>query len=150
MLGDKRYNLGAIIARRLHLNTKDGDLFGGIYATRLAKYLGVPIRGYDIEFPPAFLDYEAMVRYQFLKRNGQILQYRLIFDRQHAILVTLPAPTFFNFQANGRYFITREEANEYQRTAEAARLHAGALQAVADASQYNPNYNFGYPPGQWS
>ena len=68
-LGDKRYNLGAIIARRLHLNAKDGDLFGGIYATRLANYLGVHIRGYDIELPPAFLDYEAMVRYQFLKRN---------------------------------------------------------------------------------
>ena len=43
VLGDKRYNLGAIIARRLHLNAKEGDLFGGIYATRLANYLGVPI-----------------------------------------------------------------------------------------------------------
>ena len=48
VLGDKRYNLRAIIARRLHLNAKDGDLFGGIYATRLANYLGVPIRGNDI------------------------------------------------------------------------------------------------------
>ena len=65
VLDDKRYNLGAIIARRLHHNAKDVDLFGGIYATRLAKYLGVPVRGYDIELPPAFLDYEAMVRYQF-------------------------------------------------------------------------------------
>ena len=69
VLGDKRYNLGAIVARRLHLNAKDGDLFGGIYATCLDNYLGVPIRGYDIELPPAFLDYEAMVRHQFLKRN---------------------------------------------------------------------------------
>ena len=112
VLGDKRYNLGAIIARRLHLNAKDGDLFGRIYATRLANYLGVPIRGYDIELPPAFLGYEAMVRYQFFKRNEQILQYQLIFDRRRAVLVTLPAYAFFNFQANGRYFITREEANE--------------------------------------
>ena len=73
MLGDKRYNLGAIIARRLQLNAKYGDLFGGIYATRLANYLNVPIRGYDMELPPAFLDYEAMVRHQFLKRNEQFL-----------------------------------------------------------------------------
>ena len=51
MLGDKRYNSGAIIGRRLHLNDKDGDLFGRIYATRLANYLGVPVRGYDIELP---------------------------------------------------------------------------------------------------
>ena len=70
--------MGAIIARRLHLNAKDGDLYGGIYATRLAKYLDVPIRGYDTELPPAFLDYNALVRYQFLERNDQFLQYRLI------------------------------------------------------------------------
>ena len=108
--------MGAIIARRLRLNAKDGDLFGGIYATRLANYLGVPIRGYDIEFPPAFLDYDAMVCYQFLKRNEQFLQYRLIFDRRRAVHVTLPAPAFFNFQVNRRYFITREEANEYEKT----------------------------------
>ena len=75
-----------------------------------------------------------MVRHQFLERNEQSLQYRLIFDRRRAIHITLPAPAFFNFQSNGRYFITREEANEYERTAEAARLHAIAIQAVADAS----------------
>ena len=45
-------------------------------------------------------------------------------------------------------FITREEANEYERRTEAARLQAAALQAVATASQYDPSYNFGYPPGQ--
>jgi len=81
VLGDKRYNLGANIARRLHLNAKDGDLFGGIYATRLANFLGVSIRGNDIELPPAFLDYNALVRCQFLERNEQSLQYRLIFHR---------------------------------------------------------------------
>ena len=69
MLDDKRYNLGAIVAMRLHLNAKDGDLFGGIYATCLANYLGVSIRENAIELPPAFLDYNAMVCYQFLERN---------------------------------------------------------------------------------
>ena len=43
MLGDKSYNLGAIVARRLHLNRFNGDLFGGIYATRIANFLGVAI-----------------------------------------------------------------------------------------------------------
>ena len=42
VLGDKQYNLGAIVARRLHHNSISGDLFGGIYATRVANYLGVP------------------------------------------------------------------------------------------------------------
>ena len=89
-----------------------------------------------------------MVRYQFLRRNEQIIQYRLIFDRRRAVLVTLPAPAFFYFQVNGRYFITREEANEYERAAEAARLQEATRQAVAAVAQYNPNYDFGYNPGQ--
>ena len=47
-----------------------------------------------------------------------------------------------------RYFITREEANKYERKPEAGRLQAATLQAVAATSQYNPSYNFGFPPGQ--
>ena len=73
VLGDKQYNLGAIVARRLHLNGTSGDLFGGIYATRVVNYLGVPIPGNDMELPPAYLDYSAMVRHQFLERNEQFL-----------------------------------------------------------------------------
>ena len=75
MLGDKSYNLGAIVARRLHLNRLNGDFFGGIYATRVANYLDVPIHENDMELPPAYLDYSAMVRHQFLERNEQFLQY---------------------------------------------------------------------------
>ena len=106
--------MGAIIARRLHLNAKYGDLFGGIYATRLANYLGVPIRWYDIELPPAILDYDAMVRYQFLKRNEHFLQCRLIFDGRRDVHITLPTPAFFDYLARGGYTITREEADEYR------------------------------------
>ena len=97
MLGDKRYNLGAIIVRRLHFNAKDGDLFGGIYATRIANYLNIPIHGNDIELPPAYLDYNTMVRHQFVERNERFLQYRLIFDRWRTVHVALPAPAFFDF-----------------------------------------------------
>ena len=56
--------------------------------------------------------------------------------------VALPAPTFYDFQAKGRYIITREEADEYERRTEAARLQAAARQAGAAASQYDPSYNF--------
>ena len=69
----------------------------------------------NIKLPPAYLDYEAMVRHQFVERNDQFLQYRLIFDRRRTYHVALPAPTFFDFQAKGRYVITREEATEYER-----------------------------------
>ena len=75
VLGDKQYNLGAIVARRLHNNRIHGDFFGGIYATRIANFLEIPIRGDDIELPPSYLDYDAMVRHQFVERNDQFLQY---------------------------------------------------------------------------
>ena len=132
----------------MHHNSISGDLFGGIYATRSANYLEVPIHENDMELPPAYLDFNAMVRHQFIERNEQSLQYRLIFDRRRTVHVALPAPTFFDFQAKGRYVITREEAYEYERRTEAARLQAAARQAVAAASQYDPSYNFGFPPGQ--
>ena len=134
--------------RRLNLNAIDGYVFGRIYATRVANFLGIPICGDDIELPPAYLDYNAMLRHHFVERNDQFLQYRLIFDRRGTVNVALPAPAFFDFQTKGRYVITREEANEYESSTEAARFQAAALQAVAAASQYNLDYNFGYPPGQ--
>ena len=139
--------MGAIVARRLHNNRIHGDFFGGIYATHIANFLEIPIHGDNIDLPPSYLDYEAMVRHQFVERNDQFLQYRLIFDRRRTYHVALPAPTFFDFQAKGRYVITREEATEYERRAETARLQVLAHQAIAAASQYDPSYNFGYPPG---
>ena len=98
VLSDKQYNLGAIVARRLH---HSGDLFGGIYATRVANYSDIPIRGNDIELPPAYLDYNAMVRHQFVERNEQFLQYRLIFDRRRTVHVALPAPAFLTLRQKG-------------------------------------------------
>ena len=68
-MNEKQFNLGAIIARKLHNNAKDGDFFGGIYATRLATYLGVPIRENDPQLPPSFLDYDIMECYQYLERG---------------------------------------------------------------------------------
>ena len=144
LLGDKQYNLGAIVARRLHNNGLSGDLFGGIYATCVANYLGIPPREGDRELLPAYLDYNAMVSHHFLERNEQFLQYRLIFDRRRAVHITLPAPALFDYQAKGRYVITREEATEYERRTEAARLQAAAREAIAAASQYNPSYNLDF------
>ena len=88
-----------------------------------------------------------MVHHQFVERNESPLRYRLIFDRCRTVRITLPAPAFFDYQAKGRYVITREEADEYERRTEVARRHAAAEEAMVAASQYDPNYNFGYPLG---
>ena len=101
VLGYKDYNLGEIVARRLHKNGRAGDLFGGIYATRVANYLGIAPREGDMMLPPAYLDYDAMVKHHFLLRNEQFLQYRLIFDRWRTVHVALHATTFFDFQERG-------------------------------------------------
>ena len=71
-----------------------------------------------------------MIHHQFVERNESPLQYRLIFDRRRVVRITLPAPAFFDYQARGRYTITREEADEYERREEAARRHAVAQHAI--------------------
>ena len=83
-----------------------------------------------------------MVHHQFVERNESPLQYQLIFDRRCAVRITLPAPTFFDYQASGGYTITREGEDEYERREEAAHRHAIAQQAIAAASQYDPNYYY--------
>ena len=111
-------------------------------------FLEVDIREGDMELPPSYLDFDSMVSHQFVERTKPPLQYRLIFDRHRVVHIALPAPAFFDSQAKRRYIITREEADEYERRAEAARRHAAAREAIDAASQYDPNYYFGYPPGQ--
>ena len=61
------------------------------------------------------------------------------------MLLSLLLP--FDYQAKRRYVVTKEEAAEDKRRAEAARQHAAAQEALAVASQYDPSYNFGYQPG---
>ena len=50
-----------------------GDLFGGIYATCVANYLGISQREEDMELSPAYLDYDVMVKHHFLLRNEKFL-----------------------------------------------------------------------------
>ena len=78
--GDRSFNMGAIIARRLNNNAIDGDFFGGIHATRLANFLGVSNRSGDPPLRTAYLDRVALTRYQFLERDHGSLLYRLIFN----------------------------------------------------------------------
>ena len=97
--------------------------------------------------PPVYLDKEAMFDHHFLERNEQFLNYRLIYDRRNVVPVTLPAPYLFDYQAKGRYVVTREEAAEYERGVEAAHQHAAAQEAVAAASQYDPGFTYRYQLG---
>jgi hypothetical protein len=104
VLRDRQFNIGATVARRLHINALVSDFFGGVYATRLAAHLYIPIRENDILVPPSFLDYEAMQCHQFLERNHPPFWYRLIFNKHRVFHITLPAPAFFNVQEKQRHY----------------------------------------------
>ena len=58
--GDNTYSLGAIVARRLHINRSKGKIHGGIYVTRLASHFNVQIRHHDYPLPKVYLDRQAM------------------------------------------------------------------------------------------
>ena len=66
---DITFTLRAIVAKRLSLNHTKGPIFGGIFASRLAKHFEIPIRHYEKEeklMPTIFLDYKSMVAHDLL------------------------------------------------------------------------------------
>ena len=56
----KCYNLGEIVARRLHCNANSGHFYGGIYVSHIAEKLGVPPWPNDPILPTQYLDFRAM------------------------------------------------------------------------------------------
>ena len=64
LLCDRTFSLGAMVAKQLSHNSTKGPIFGGIFASHLAKYFEIPIRHYKKEekvLPTIFLDYKSMV-----------------------------------------------------------------------------------------
>jgi hypothetical protein len=124
--GQKRYNLGAIVARRLQLNACGGNFYGGIYATRAARALGISAWQDDPIMPTQYLDFDAMFRHKFLKGNPSNFTYNLRFDNKDVVQTYLPAPALFDFNRRGRYFILKSEARAHNVEVEVARGEAAA------------------------
>ena len=140
--GSKYYNLGAIVARRLQRNAGNGDLYGGIYASRIAAMLGVSPNSDDPLLPYKYLNFETMREHKFLKCNAQEYEYNLIFNKSRSVYVVLPAPALFNYQNRQRYYLLESEVHEYKAAVEAAHL---AEEATQNAST---SYHFDYYPDQ--
>lgn len=73
LYGDNTYSLGAIVARRLHLNRFKRKIHGGICANRLATHLNVQIRQHDHPLTKVYLDIAAMKNHQFLALSTLIM-----------------------------------------------------------------------------
>jgi hypothetical protein len=129
--GEKRYNLGAIVARRLQLNACGGNFYGGIYATRVERALGISAWQDDPIMPTQYLDFDAMFRHKFLKGNPSNFTYNLRFDNKDVVQTYLPAPALFDFNRRGRYFILKSEAREHNSEFESARERAAARRSSA-------------------
>ena len=97
LTGNISYNLGALIARRL---AADGPIYGGIVASRVAAYLGLPIDPSDELLTPFRLDLAAMKDHQFGTTNSHAgsLVCRVLFTDGDERKVLLPQPNLFGIR----------------------------------------------------
>jgi hypothetical protein len=91
----KKYNLGALIARRLAAR---GPIYGGIIAARIVAALGLPSAPNDILLVPQRLDLAAMKLHHFVTANSYAgkLVYRMLFTNGDEREVPLPQPSLFS------------------------------------------------------
>ena len=66
LYGDNTYSLGAIVARRLHINKSKGKIHGGIFATRLVAHFNVEIGLHHYPLPKVYLDRATMEHHHFI------------------------------------------------------------------------------------
>jgi hypothetical protein len=144
LTGIKHFNLGAIIAWRLQHNASSGHFYGGIYASRVARELGVTPWPNDAILPTQYLDFEAMKRHKFLKGTITNYTYNLRFNKDPIVPVALPAPALFDYHSKRRYYIPESEACEYNVVVEAARRaeEAAPRASVGYHSHYYPGYRW--------
>ena len=137
---DRSYNLGAIVAGRLQHNAGSRYFYGGIYATRLARELGVSPLPYDPILTMQYLDFDAMKHHKILKGDIHNFTYKLLFNQSSVMYTYLPAPDLFDFHNKRRYFVLKSEARAHNTAVEAAR------QAEASASRASVSYHSDYYP----
>ncbi len=98
------------------MNRSKGVVYGGIYATRLARHFEIPIRldkEEEILLPERYLDYDSMVRHDFLDRDiNRRMIYNLVFSQGTRETITLPTPSLFNLHL-GRYIIMPSDIYAY-------------------------------------
>jgi hypothetical protein len=109
----RKYNLGAIIARRLAAR---GPIYGGIIASRIVAALELPIAPHDILLTPQRLDLATMKLHHFVTANSHAgkLVYRMLFTDGEEREVPLPQPSLFNID-NMPWSRTKEELDERLR-----------------------------------
>ena len=117
----KSYNLGAIVARRLQHNAGSGYFYGGIYATRLARELGVSPWPYDPILPTQYLDFNVIKCHKIFSSEPHNFTYNLLFNKRSIVDTFLPAPALFDVHSKGRYYFIESEDRAYNAAVVVAR-----------------------------
>jgi hypothetical protein len=109
----RKYNLGALIARRLAAR---GPIYGGIIDARIVAALELPIAPHDVLLTPQRLDLAAMKLHHFVTANSCAgkLVYRMLFTDGEERKVPLPQPSLFSID-NRPWSCTKEELDEQLR-----------------------------------
>jgi hypothetical protein len=109
----RKYNLGALIARRLAAR---GPIYGGIIYARIIAALGLSFAPNDTFLVPQRLDLAAMKIYHFVTANSCAgkLVYRMLFTDGEEREVPLPQPSLFSV-CRGPWSRSKEELDEQLR-----------------------------------
>ena len=93
--GDKTYNLGALVARRL---ATKGPIFGGIIAARVLADFSLEADPTDEILVPEKLDLSAMIAHKFVTSGSTLdnLVYRIVYANEAELEVPLPQPSLFS------------------------------------------------------
>ena len=136
---ERNYNVGAIVARRLQHNGSSGYFYGGIYATCLARELGVSPLPYDPILPTQYLDFDAMKRHKILRGDPHNFTYKLLFNQDSVVHTYFLAPALFDAHSRGRYYVLESEARAHNAAVVAAR-RAEASAPRASMSYHSDHY----------
>src|SRR4051812_37083781 len=101
-------------------NADSGHFYGGIYASCLAKELGVSPLPNDPILPTQYLDFEAMKRHKFIKATTTNYTYSLMFNKSPTVHVVLHGHVLFDYHSKRRYYVLDSEAYKYNAVVEAS------------------------------
>jgi hypothetical protein len=132
----RKYNLGAVIARRLAARR---PIYGGIIAARIVAELGLSIAPNDVLLAPQRLDLAAMKLYHFVTANSCAgkLVYRILFIDGEEREIPLPQPNLFSIHVRP-WSRTKVELDDQLRLLGFNIQHG----AVVQEEEEEPAYHF--------
>ena len=95
LTSERSCNLGAIVARRLQHNANSVYFYVGIYATRLARGMGVSPLPFVPILPTQYLDFDAIKRHKILRGEPHNFTYKMLFNKDSMVYTDVYYTTFF-------------------------------------------------------